>query len=158
MAKLNITIDTREQTPWHFPEWVADTQIGTLHTGDYAISGDAGFAVERKSLSDFCGTVSSGWERFFREIDRMRDWPAKVVIVEADFESLVFNEEDGELVGPKHEHYRLTPQFMMKRIAELTMLGVAVVFAGDREKACALATAILRERNMEINGWEPESE
>ena len=159
MPKLNITIDTREQTPWHFPEWVARTTVGTVKTGDYCLDGDVGFAIERKSLDDFCGTISSGWERFLREIDRMDGWPAKVIMVEADFESLLFRETvvDGEtvLLCPEHKHFMVNPGFVMKRIGELTMMGVSVLFAGDADMASALAVAIFRQRQMKL-GFVPE--
>jgi hypothetical protein len=158
---LDITIDTREQTPWHFPVWVAKTRVGTVRTGDYCITGDAGFAVERKSLDDFCGTISSGWERFLREIDRMEGWPAKVVIVEADFERLLFREVETDagtvLVGPDHSHFMVQPGFVMKRIGELTMRGVAVLFAGNAEFASAVAVAIFRQRQLQI-GFVPDGD
>jgi hypothetical protein len=161
MPLLDITIDTREQTPWHFPEWVAKTRIGTVRTGDYCLTGDAGFAIERKSLDDFCGTISSGWERFCRELDRMEGWPAKVVLVEADFESLLFREVvvDGEtvLIGPDHSHFMVNPGFVMKQIGILTMRGVVVLFGGNAEYAAALAVAIFRQRQLQI-GFVPEED
>lgn len=148
---LEITIDTREQTPWHFPEEFASVTVGTLPTGDYALRGDGGFAIERKSLDDFVGTISSGWERFQREIERMNGWPAKVIIVEADFEHVCWRKGDyGELVPPGHNHFKIEPQFVLKRIAELTMRGVSVLFAGDVSGAVALAVAIFRQRQLEI--------
>ena len=143
---LQITIDTREQTPWHFPPESAVTTIGTLKTGDYAITGDDGFAIERKSLDDFVGTISTGWERFERELMRMASWPAQVVIVEGLLSELTFTTRQGEVIPPAHSHYRITPQFIMKRIAELTMRGVSVLFAENAELAAALAFNVLKER------------
>lgn len=147
--RLRIVVDTREQRPWSFPPDLADVRVGTLRTGDYALAGDDAFAVERKSLDDFLGTISSGWERFLREIGRMEGsgFVARVVIVEADFEACCFREgPDGALVPPRHAHPQLTPQFAAKRIAELTMMGVSVVLAGNAGYAAALAYAMLRER------------
>lgn len=154
MQRIHIIIDTREQTPWSFDPMYADTSVGTLKTGDYALAGDDGFAVERKSLDDFLGTISTGWERFQRELDRMAGWPAKVVVVEADFERCCFRDFDGQIVSPDHNHPKLTPQFISKRIAELSMSGVSVIFAGNPAHASALACHILRER---ANGIESKS-
>jgi len=154
---LEITIDTREQTPWAFPPYVATVTVGTLTTGDYALTGDDGFAIERKSLNDFVGTIASGWARFLRETDRMDGWPAKVVIVEGDFEHLVFRTDpDGEVRHPDHDHNRISPQFVMKRIAELTMRGVSILFAHDALCACGLATAVLKERAAQIESSSTE--
>lgn len=146
-----ITIDTREQRPWSFPEFV-ETEIGTLQTGDYAIKGDAGFAIERKSVDDFAGTISTGWPRFCREIRRMDDagFPAKVIIVEADFSEFCFRAMAGEILPPVHEHVQLLPQFIMKRVAELTMRGCSVLFCGSAALASNMALKIFIEREKAI--------
>ena len=141
---LPITIDTREQRPWSWLPSEAMISVETLRTGDYAITGDDGFAIERKSLDDFLGTISSGWARFERELWRMAGWPARVVIIEADLASVYWT-PDG--IAPDHRHQMLTPKFIAKRIAELTMRNVSVLFAGDDERASRLALAILRERD-----------
>jgi len=92
---LEITIDTREQTPFHFDPEVAKTRIGTVRTGDYACTGDAGFAVERKSLDDFLGTISSDWERFQREIFRARSAGFHLpIVVEGNLDDITFHYND----------------------------------------------------------------
>ena len=147
-----IVIDTREQRPWSFPPHI-DVETGTLHTGDYAIKGDeANFAVERKSGDDFVATVSSGWPRFCREIKRMEEarFAAKAVIVETDFETFCYRIRQGVILPPDHEHIRCTPQFLMKRIAQLTMRGVSVIFAGNADYGSAIALRLFYERAEQI--------
>lgn len=149
---LHILIDTREQTPWSFDETI-ETTVCTLKTADYALADDDSFGIERKSLDDFLGTISSGWPRFVRELNRMdeADWAAKVIIVEGDYSSCTFHERDGELIPPEHRHWMLTPQFIEKRIAELTMRNVSVLFAKDAELAAGLAVAIFRQRKKHLH-------
>lgn len=146
-----IIIDTREQRPWSFPPHIP-VEIGTLRTGDYALKGDDHFAVERKSADDFVGTISLGWHRFIKELNRMdaANFAAKVIIVETDFETFCFRIRQGEILPPDHEHTRCTPQFLMKRIAELTMRGISVIFAGNAELASAIALRIFIEREKEL--------
>lgn len=89
---LTIIEDTREQTPLaDWPEGIA-VERGTLHTGDYSIRGwENCFAVERKSLADFAGTMMGGYEahserpkkRFNRELERMRHLDCAAVVVTA---------------------------------------------------------------------------
>lgn len=157
---LNIVIDTREQRPWAFPAHLAKVSVGTLRTGDYALAFDNRFAIERKSLDDFLGTISSGWERFLREIGRMEGagFVARIVIVEADYESCCFHlGDDGELEPPKHKHPRLDPAFVNRRIAELLVRwNVSVVFAGNSDYAGALALSILKRRAEQIEEGEEE--
>ena len=142
---LCITIDTREQRPWSFPGEVATVTRGTLTAGDYALTGDTRFAIERKSLSDFAGTVSSGWPRFQRELDRMRElaYPARVVVVEGTL---------GDLLNGLEQHPKLSPAFYFKRVAELTMAGVTVLFAHDDAIAAGITTVLLRQRAYDL-GW-----
>jgi ERCC4-type nuclease len=150
---IPIVIDNREQTPWHFPEWVASVRWGTLSAGDYAIDGDLHFAIERKSLNDFLGTIATGWDRFNRELDRMQEaqFPARVVIVEGDMQACVFVEgKDGDVRGPSHNHPRLTPAFVQSRIADLTLMGVSVIFAHDCIISAAMAVAIFRHRHRQL--------
>ena len=146
MDPLRITIDTREQRPWSFPPERASAEIGTLRTGDYALAGDECFAVERKSLDDSVGTISSGWDRFQRELDRMEHFPAKIVIVEGSFSELVFSGEGDRMIEPAHQHYNITPAFAMKRLGQLLYQGVAVVFAENPEYSAAVCLSVLKER------------
>jgi len=163
---LNIVIDTREQTPWSWSEHKATTSIHGLAACDYALAEDCfavdghgtygvRFGLERKSLEDMLGTISSGWDRFLRELDRMQGsgFPARIVIVEGNFSEFCFMSDDNGIHPPSHNHPRLLPAFVARRIAELSMMGVAVLFAGSAEYAAALAYRIFRERcrNMEEN-------
>lgn len=152
--RLNIIIDTREQTPWAFPQELAATKIAKLDQGDYALEGDGHFAIERKSLNDFLGTISSGWERFKRELMRMdkNEFVARVIIVEGDFESCCFGRtKDGNIREPQHDHPMLEPAFVCKRIAELSLkYGASILFATNPEYASGLALSMFRFRRSQI--------
>lgn len=150
---MTIIVDTREQRPWSFPPHI-NVEVGTLKTGDYALKGDeTHFAVERKSGDDFVGTISTGWHRFCRELNRMdeAEFAAKTVIVEADFETFCYRIRQGVILPPDHEHIRCTPQFLMKRIAQLTLRGVSVIFAGNADYGSAIALRIFHEREEQLN-------
>ena len=141
-ARLRIVIDTREQQPWSFGDLAAVSR-GALPAGDYAVAGDFGFAVERKSLDDFAATVVSGRARFERELERMReaDFPARVIIVEADWMDVL-----------RHEYASpaIPPALILRRVAELTMDGVAVLFCGNPTGAAGLCWRILLERSLRL--------
>jgi len=139
-VRLAITIDTREQTPWQFPEEFAEVVKGTLSAGDYALQGDFGFAIERKSQSDFLGTIGTGWPRFERELARMEalGFQARVIIVESDLNDLF---DAAEMTTS------LSFRFILKRISELTLQGVTVLFAGNPTHAAAAAYSIFKRRH-----------
>ncbi len=151
-TELVIIQDTREQRPWVFPEYVR-TRVATLPAGDYALEGDDRFAIERKSLDDFVGTLFSGWERFIREIGRMEGagFVARVVIVEADYEDLMMREgAGGGIIPPAHRHTLITPQAVAGRIAELTLMGVTCLFCRDPGHAALQAYYLLCRRAAQI--------
>lgn len=157
LPPLRIIIDTREQAPWSWDPSDATTEIAGLVAGDYALAEDCEkvkgktalsvrFAIERKSLDDFLGTISVGWDRFSRELVRMEAFPARVVIVEGDFRQVCFSGGEGCVSPPPHNHPALRPAFVARRIAELTMQGVSVLLAGDSQLAAGLAYRVFRRR------------
>lgn len=157
IAPLRIVIDSREQAPWAWDASDATTEVNALDAGDYAldidcerIKGREGlavkFAIERKSLDDFLGTISVGWDRFQRELVRMEAFPVRIVIVEGDFASCCFFSDRGCISLPPHNHPALRPAFIARRIAELTMMGVSVLMAGNSQLAAGLAFRIFRRR------------
>lgn len=163
LEPLHIIIDSRESAPWSWDPADAHTEIAGLTAGDYALASDTEepkrkgqlrpvrFSIERKSLDDMLGTLSSGWERFKRELIRMESFPARVIIVEGDFASCCFRTGlGGELLLPEHSHLGVQPLFVARRVSELTLMGVSVLFAGDSHLAAGLAYRIFRRR-LEVN-------
>lgn len=76
--------DTREQKPLKLP----NMKIQKLDFGDYTVKDDYIF-IERKSLSDFIGTMSSGYERFNKEIElAIFNQAYLVVLIEEKYSSL----------------------------------------------------------------------
>ena len=160
LQPLHIVIDSREQNPWAWEPSDATVEIAGLVAGDYALASDTEMpkrkgqlrpvrmAIERKELNDFLGTISVGWDRFTKELERMAAFPARVVIVEGDFKSCCFSQgaERGDVIPPPHNHPMLRPSFVGRRIAELTFMGVSVLFAGDAGCAAGLAMRVFRRR------------
>lgn len=84
-----VAIDNREQLSYNFQGYDCTTQDATLVTGDYSIVGfEDKIAVERKSIDDLLGCLTSGRERFEKELARSRALDRFIVIVEASFEDL----------------------------------------------------------------------
>lgn len=85
-----IIIDTREKRPWTFARWPEGkiARLGTLKSGDYSLRGfqSGGIAIERKSFQDLFGSMTSGRERFYRELRRLGEFRLAALIVEEDEE------------------------------------------------------------------------
>ena len=80
-SKFKIYVDTREQKPLKFN---IKTEIKNLKFGDYALSHPSYSQechIERKSASDFVGTLSGGFKRFVNEIERAGEAGVSLVVV-----------------------------------------------------------------------------
>jgi DNA excision repair protein ERCC-4 len=88
-ARLIIRIDTREQLALDcWPNGVC-TERATVEIGDYTTPWLAGLAaVERKSASDFIGSLTHDRERFDRVLGRAEKLEAFAIVVEASFDEV----------------------------------------------------------------------
>jgi len=84
--RMIIVIDSREQLPYRFG---CETRTATLQTGDYSISGGEHLiSIERKSVNDLVGSLTSGRERFERELHRGMALQYFALVVEASLSDL----------------------------------------------------------------------
>lgn len=83
-----VLIDSRERQPWGFSAKV-ETHRRKLDAGDYSLHGYADrVSVERKDLNDFISTVIHQRKRFYRELERLRAYEFRFVVVEADLQDV----------------------------------------------------------------------
>lgn len=121
-SKYKIYIDTREQKPLRFKR---DVEIKKLDYGDYAFSDSLASCdcnIERKSLADFIGTLSGGYERFLREIERCGEVNGHmIVLVESKFSNaLHFNQL--RKAGTQNRVYskvKVTPDYIFHRVRSI---------------------------------------
>ena len=82
-----ILVDTREQKPLHFN----NSEFLKLDVGDYAVGGDLYdyTFVDRKSYQDFCATITNGYARFAKELERCRSMGCVLfVVIETAFNKM----------------------------------------------------------------------
>jgi hypothetical protein len=86
---LEIVVDSHERYPWRFSDQQATTTRRALVAGDYGIELDGTLiaSVERKSLADLVGTMTSGKLRYL--LAALSDVPRSALVVE-DRYSAVF--------------------------------------------------------------------
>ncbi|MFH1629654.1 MAG: ERCC4 domain-containing protein [Pseudomonadota bacterium] len=83
---VKILIDTREQLPYQFQ---TESETVTLPTGDYSLEGgEELIAIERKSVDDLIGCLTTGRDRFERELHRGGALDYFALIVEASLSDL----------------------------------------------------------------------
>ena len=146
MTRTNITVtlaeeipviirDTREQLPYTFENIMLHGEpvkvpvlAGTLHTGDYSIKGhETEIAVERKSVSDFYGTITRGRERFERELERMATMKRSAIVIEGRFT---------DVACPAFYGARVNPESVTGSVASFwARYGVPCYFIAGRDEA-----------------------
>ena len=88
--ELVIVVDSRERYPYGFSKQQASTVRAALAAGDYAVSSEAGTpvaVVERKSLADLAGGLSSGTLVF--ELAKLAEMPRAALVVEDRYGNLL---------------------------------------------------------------------
>jgi hypothetical protein len=147
---LKVYIDTREQKPLLFD---IPNQSMKLSVGDYTAAEPyfSGVFIERKNLSDACGTLTAGRERFEREILRAKELGFYLVIlIEAPFEELMYYSAKTRF------NQKLTGGHLTHAIREISETYGEVcqfVFSGCRKRSSRLVERILimKDRVRELD-------
>lgn len=138
---IEIIQDTREQKPWVWPEHIK-INIAKLNFGDYSLQSDTNLSLERKSLSDFCGSITSGNKRFRKELGRVKKNKGYLIIIVessfSDFRSLEYL--------PQMKHSKNTFDHVSKMTRDLyeDFECFQIVFCSGRKHAVHVAEFILK--------------
>ncbi len=135
-----ILIDTREQSVLQFR---CQKEIIKLDFADYSVRGNKMF-VERKSLQDFIGSLSSGFDRLCNEMQRAKDCHASIIIlVESKFSNLLGFNHLGYL------HTEATADYILKRARDLLLKfeNVQICCVDGRIKASEFIVNLYKMKN-----------
>ncbi len=125
-------IDTREQLPWDLAP--LKSMRGTLPTGDYSVMGlQHEIAIERKSLPDLLGCIGQHRDRFDAEVQRLKAYPCRAIIVEAPWSAL----ERGEWRN------KVSPGAAMGSVLGWIAHGMPIIFADDAAGAGRAASRLM---------------
>jgi len=129
---LTAIVDTREQLPLELSP--LRTQLSTLDTGDYSLSGcEHVVRLERKSLDDLLACVGRDRPRFDREVMRLIAYPVRVLLVEATWAEI----ELGQWRS------KVTSEQVIGSLLGWQAMGLAVHMVGDHSRAGKHAARLL---------------
>jgi len=134
-----VLCDTREQTPLPIRAYPVERE--GLPVGDYSIRGfhdwsNPAFAVERKSLNDLIGSLTFGRERFWKELEKLRQFRFAALVIEADRTDI------------EQHTYRsaATPESVFQSLtAIMVRCNIHVVFCGDADGAARMVESMVRQ-------------
>jgi len=134
---LKIFVDTREQQPLCFK----NSENLKLDFGDYTLTGeDYNYTyIDRKGEQDFKGTLSGGFERFTRELERVKDFECYLfVIIESDLNQIYKKNRWGPHKSNLHFIYH-----NMRVLTHKFKGHCQFVFTGNRENSEKIIPKIL---------------
>ena len=124
-----VLVDSREQQPWGFSSGV-ETRRCKLDAGDYSLLGFADrVSVERKHLNDFVNTLIHRRKRFYRELEKLRAFEFRFIVVEADIKD-VLDRRYNSAVDP------MAVLGLSNGI--MVYFNIPVLFCGKRQIACMM--------------------
>ena len=137
-----IYIDSREQLPLEF---VCPTENKALKFGDYACSNHETTCrcyIERKSAQDFVGTLSGGFERFCRELDRSVAAGAyMVVLCEENLGKMLHFDK---LPQVYHKNSCINPEYVFRNVRDIIQKysNCQFLFINGRQEASRIIQVI----------------
>jgi hypothetical protein len=139
-----IVIDTREKQPFEF---AGQTISKKLDTGDYSIVGmESRITIDRKkSSSELAMCLGKYKDRFYRELERMRDFEKAYIICSFPLSHIHAFPRFTKIPKRLKRRIRTTPAFLLKSISKIEEeYGVEFIFCEDRESAEYETYSILR--------------
>lgn len=145
IPKTTILVDTREQNPVFDKK---NCEITSLKYGDYTVE-NSNVYIERKSISDWLGVMSNGFQRFIKEIERSaNDNIYLIIMVESSLnQCLKFD----ELPQIKKFISKITPAFVFHNVREICQgfNNCQFLFCDGRKEMARLIEKILFTPNIE---------
>ena len=132
LENLTLTIDSREQQPYSFTDH--KTIIQSLPIGDYGLFNCPDIAVERKSIDDLIGSLTSGRERFEKELQKGSQLPYFSLVIEASL---------SDLANGKYQSQMLPKSAVQSLLSWSVKYGVHIFFCENREYAEKVTLSLL---------------
>lgn len=151
-----VVKDSREQNGYNFEKFTgrftscAGMIVEKLETGDYSLLGmEDKLCIERKaSVSELAINLGKDKYRFLAEIDRMKAFPFKFLILEFSLDDLNKFPEGSNIPEEKWKSIVITSKYMIKMLVEFQMYyGIQVLFCGDKKNAKFMVNSILKRVN-----------
>lgn len=151
-----VVKDTREQNGFTFERSTGKHMVckgmvvRKLDTGDYSILGlEDKLCIERKaSVSEIAINLGKDKRRFLDEIERMKDFEFKFIILEFSLEDVLNFPEGSNIPEEKWDSIVISNKYILKMLVEFQMYdNIHVIFCGDRKNAKLMTNSILKRVN-----------
>lgn len=149
---FTVIKDTREQDGYYFSAF--NTCAGMiehkLDTGDYTIQGlEDKICIERKGcVEELAVNLGQKKHAFLNEIDRMKDFPHKFLILEFSLEDLLKFPDETRIPIKNKASLKITGKYMIKCLMEFALYNnVQVLFCGNKHNAFLAVSSLFKRIN-----------
>lgn len=148
--------DTREQDGYTFEKFNSryaacnGMVVRKLDTGDYSLVGlEDKLCIERKGrISELAINLGKDKHRFMREIERMKEFPFRFLILEFSLEDVMNFPEGSDIPKSNWDSIKITNKYMLKMLIEFQMYDdIHVIFCENRKNAKLVVNSILKRVN-----------
>tara|TARA_Y100001973_G_scaffold62001_1_gene91069 strand:+ start:1855 stop:2361 length:507 start_codon:yes stop_codon:yes gene_type:complete len=159
MAKApayTVIKDTREQDGYTFEKFNGRYHqcngmvVRKLDTGDYSLEGlEDKVCIERKGrVSELAINLGKDKHRFMREIERMKDFKFKFLILEFSLDDVMNFPEGSDIPEENWNSIKITNKYMLKMLIEFQMYDdIHVILCGSKKNAKLVVNSILKRVN-----------
>lgn len=159
MAKApayTVIKDTREQDGYTFERFNGRYHqckgmiVRKLDTGDYSLEGlEDKVCIERKGrVSELAINLGKDKQRFMREIERMKDFEFKFLILEFSLDDVMNFPEGSDIPEENWKSIKITNKYMLKMLIEFQMYDdIHVILCGSKKNAKLVVNSILKRVN-----------
>lgn len=151
-----VVKDTREQNGYTFEKFSGrytsckGMVLKKLDTGDYTLLGlEDKLCIERKaSVAELAINLGKDKFRFLDEIERMKPFPFKFLILEFSLDDLNRFPDGSDIPQEKWPSVVVSNKYMLKMLVEFQMYnGINVLFCNDKKNAKLMINSILKRVN-----------
>jgi ERCC4-type nuclease len=151
-----VVKDSREQDGYTFDRFTSRYHeckgmvVRKLDTGDYSIEGlEDKVCIERKGrISELAINLGKDKHRFMREIERMKEFPFKFLVLEFSLEDVMSFPEGSDIPDENWNSLKITNKYMLKMLIEFQMYDdIHVIFCGSKKNAKLVVSSILKRVN-----------
>jgi ERCC4-type nuclease len=144
--------DTREQNGYYFPTslYCNGCVDHKLDTGDYTIQGlEDKLCIERKGcVEELAINLGHKKHQFMAEIERMKSFPHKYLILEFSISDLVKFPDETRIPQQNKSNLKITGKYMLKCLIEFQLHdNVNVFFCENKFNAFVVVCSIMKRIN-----------
>jgi ERCC4-type nuclease len=144
--------DTREQNGYYFPKNIfCEGSIDRkLDTGDYSIAGlEDKLCIERKGcIEELAINLGQKKHPFMAEIERMKKFPHKFIVLEFPMSDLLKFPEDTRIPVENKNSLKITGKYMLKCLIEFQLYeNINVIFCDNKFNAFVVVCSIMKRIN-----------